>query len=130
MARKLKVILFGAGLVGRQILPVYRDKVDIIGFADNDPKKQERSVLGVPVMQPDTILNHQYDYVVISSTSVGQIMDQLISLGVPRERIRVIREAESGENRHFPWDALLFLVIGLAVTVGILFYGFKTFLGS
>lgn len=116
--RKMDVILFGAGLVGRQVVPVYKDKVNIVCFADNDPKKKGKMVQGIKVISPDDICNTTHDYVVISSTSIGQIMDQLLTMGIPRERIKVMREAESGDKRHFPWDAMLFLLLTAGLFIG------------
>lgn len=128
MASKPKLILFGAGLVGRQALPQYQGSAEVIAFADNDVRKQGDKVLGVPVIRPERIVDADYDQVVITSTSSGQILDQLLELGVPEQRIRVAGSGERMLAQRFPWDAVLFLmfmlVLAVAAIAGVLIWLF------
>lgn len=117
MNKKQKVILFGAGLVGRQALPGYLDRTEVLAFADNDTRKQGGQVLNVMVISPDRIPLMNYDQVIITSTSTGQIFDQLIELGIPRERIKVSGETDQMLAPRFPWDAVLFLVLMMIVVL-------------
>jgi|GEM_PF-210473 len=49
-----RLILFGAGLLGRKILEcLRRDGVEPLGFADNDPAKWSGRIDGLPVWPPE-----------------------------------------------------------------------------
>lgn len=119
MAKKSRVILFGAGLVGRQALPRYQGKASVIAFADNDVRKLGKQILGVTVIHPDRISSMDYDEVVITSTSSGQIFDQLIELGISQSKIKIAGESDDLLKRRFPWDAVLFLAFIIIVVFSI-----------
>ncbi len=112
-----KLLLFGAGLVGRRILPRYKASFDIVALVDNDPAKQGRSLLGVEILSADQIHDVSYDYIVITSTATSQIYDQLIAMGIDDARIK---EAAELHGDRFPWDAVVFLgIVGMAGVLGV-----------
>lgn len=121
MLNKTRVILFGAGLVGREVLPKLGKHVEVLAFADNDPNKQGSKVLGVDVIPPSSIPDRQYDLVLITSTAVSDIHEQLLRLGIPAEKLLVMKDAEAG-SPEFPWDAVLFLVVVLSGAIGVIVY--------
>lgn len=101
-----KLILFGAGLVGRQILPKYQRRYDIVAFTDNDKAKHGTYVSGVEIVPVHKIDEFNYDYIVITSTASAQIYDQLLTIGIPKDKIL---EASEIQNPKYPWDVVLFL---------------------
>lgn len=118
--RKYRVLLFGAGLVGRQVLPKLGRHVDVLAFIDNDPAKHGTRVDGVVVISPESIHEVQHDVVLITSTSMRDIQGQLLAMGVPRDRIMIAEDSVTNASAEFPWDATLFLalcVLGLAASL-------------
>lgn len=119
--RKDRIILFGAGLIGRQVFPKLGKHVHVLAFSDNDANKQGGSISGVPVIAPKNIVDYDFDAVLISSTSIADIRDQLLELGISKEKIAVFSEEEGG-SPDFPWDAVLFLIYAPLIIIGLLFY--------
>ncbi len=115
MSKKLKLILFGAGLVGRQVLPKYHERFDILAFADNDPKKHNDVISGISIIHPEQIFQCDYDYIVITSTSIDPIEEQLLTLGVPKEKIKPYVEHVAIVRQRFPFDAVFFIFLCLLV---------------
>lgn len=85
-----KLFLFGAGKIGKQFLRFinyYNDEIlwNVLGFVDNDPKKNMYLIDRTIVFQPDYLLTLS-DYnnitVVITSNKVNEIKDQLINIGI------------------------------------------------
>lgn len=122
--RKDKVILFGAGLIGRQVFPKLGNHVHVLAFSDNDTNKQGGFISGIPVISPDNIKDFDFDAVLISSTSITDIRDQLLELGINKEKIVVLNE-EQGGSPDFPWDAVLFLFYAPLIIIGLLIYLFR-----
>lgn len=123
MAGKVRVILFGAGLIGRQVLPKLARHVEVLAFADNDTRKHGTRVSGVPVIAPDLIRKQPFDLLLISSTSINDINEQVLALGIAKDSIVVLGDAQAAASGEFPWDAVLFLV-ACAALVGILVWWF------
>lgn len=111
MAKLNKILLFGAGLVGRQVLPNYRERFDILAIADNDPKKQSGTIMGIDIIHPQQIAQYDFDYIVITSTSIQPILDQLLALGIPPEKIKQYVDHVAIARQPFPWDAVFFLLL-------------------
>ena len=86
MLKKTEIILFGSGLVGRQLLNQYLEKFSVIAFADNDQKKQNGTLSNIPIIAPIQLNRMNFDYIVITSTSIEPIRKQLIELGIPEKK--------------------------------------------
>lgn len=64
-----KVILYGAGGTGKQLLPCIRKKYIVKCFVDSNPAKWGMKIDGVTVANPDIeLMNNGWDYIIISST--------------------------------------------------------------
>lgn len=82
-----KVIIFGAGGFGREILAQIKDSCEVIGFLDNDEKRVDELVDGVKILGNSlAIKNYEYDEVILGTLAMS-IVGQLIDTGVPREKI-------------------------------------------
>lgn len=63
----------------------------MIGFVDNDQRKQGGTYLGLPVHAPEALKTLEYDRIVICSMYVDEIQDQLnLQLEIPFEKIDVL----------------------------------------
>jgi FlaA1/EpsC-like NDP-sugar epimerase len=117
VAKSNKIILFGAGLVGRQVLPKYLERFNVLAIADNDPKKQSGTLSGVDIIHPQQIAQYDYDYLVITSTSIQPILDQVLSLGVAPDKVKQYVDHLAIAKQPFPWDAIVFIALSLAASV-------------
>ena len=83
----MRILLFGAGSGMSDFLSVVPKDVEIVGLADNDVSKQGTTVLGHPVYAPASIGQLHFDFLVVTARTGEAIRDQLVGLGVDRERI-------------------------------------------
>jgi hypothetical protein len=82
-----KILIFGAGGFGKEIYEKIRNKVDVIGFLDNDLSKIGQDVDGVKILgNAQYLSNIEYDEVIVGTMALT-IVDQLIEVGVPRNLI-------------------------------------------
>ena len=82
-----KVLIFGAGGFGREILMQINKDNEVIGFLDNDLSRKGESVDGVEIIGNATATNEiEYDEIVLGTLAMS-IVKQLVDAGVPREKI-------------------------------------------
>ena len=96
-------------------MPNYRERFDILAVADNDPKKQSGTVMGIDIIHPQQIPHYDYDYIVITSTSIQPILDQLLSMGIPPDKIKQYVDHVAISRQPFPWDGILFLLLAASL---------------
>lgn len=87
---KDQVIVFGAGNTSKLLLrKLDFNRIEIVAFADNDPGKWTDNFknMGIPVIDPRQIAEYPYDYIIIGSIFEEEIMQQLYSLNVNKEKI-------------------------------------------
>ena len=85
-----RIVLFGAGKVGRSF---YRDikaknMAEVVSWIDNDPPEEE--VMGMRISHPERILVVDYDYIVCSVLQEGQakaMKEQLAALGILEDKV-------------------------------------------
>lgn len=61
----MKIILFGSGMIGKDMLHEIGGSAEIIAFADNDSKRWNTEYEGVLVIDPKRIAEMDYDFVII-----------------------------------------------------------------
>lgn len=85
----LKIIVFGSGVIYRRYAAVLKSHCEIIAIIDNNDHINYGGVYidGYPVYKPEKINDFEYDKVVIASTFIYDMRQQLLSLGVPEEKI-------------------------------------------
>ena len=81
---KEKVIIFGASLYGKIAYNVLKSKYEIVGFADNDKKKQGKQMLGVNIYSPEDIQRIDNISIIIASQYYAEIGKQLHNLGLDK----------------------------------------------
>ena len=83
-----KIVLYGAGAVGKELLPYWADDERFIGFCSGTKEKQAHGYLGYPVMPPEELLARRDLSVVISTTRASdEILQILLEGGYPKEQI-------------------------------------------
>ncbi|MHB8711382.1 MAG: FkbM family methyltransferase [Trichloromonadaceae bacterium] len=83
LSNQQSVVLFGAGLAGRNALKVLSDKkIQVLFFCDNDKNKHGTDIDGVKVYSPSHLLGRTNEIVLISSDYCGEIAAQLREIGV------------------------------------------------
>ena len=85
------LILFGAGSYGQKALKELTKNFEILFFIDNNPSIKDTYVGQVPVRLPEYIENNTviYDKIVITSQFYKEILEQLQTSGIPRNKIRI-----------------------------------------
>ncbi len=86
----LRIVVFGAGGSGRIALRSLRKiRCEVLCFADNDSGKQGSDVDGLPVVGVQDLLGKPFDLILIASDYAQEIYRDLISKGLPDEKIRI-----------------------------------------
>lgn len=85
-----KLLLFGAGSLGfRSIEECKKIHAEIIGFVDNNRARRGEVVEGYTIYAPEDITSFPEAYVLITSTYVEEIKQQLAEMGI--KKVEVIR---------------------------------------
>lgn len=85
----MKAIIFGLGNYYRIQKPKLGSlpDIEIVAFADNNSALWGTDIDGSPVIPPQEILSMTFDKLIIVSLYVSEIYNQLISLGVDRDKL-------------------------------------------
>lgn len=85
----MKAVLFGVGeFFENRKEKIYNIKnLDIIAFSDNSSKLWGCYIDGIKIIPPIEILGLQFDKIVITSVYTVQIVEQLLKLGINKEKI-------------------------------------------
>ncbi len=85
-----RLLLFGAGSLGvRSIEECRKIDAEILGFIDNNPSRRGEKLEGYPIYGPQDIRQFPDAYVLITSTYVDEIKEQLAVMGI--KKVEVIR---------------------------------------
>ena len=82
-----KIIIWGTGNTAKSALQKLGDNVELIGFLDNH--STESFFQGYKILDKAIIKECEYEYIVICSIYFREIFEQLISLGIKKEKILV-----------------------------------------
>lgn len=86
------VVIFGTGEYYQKYKKELKKEINIIGFLDNNEKKQGTDIDGIRVYAPCYISKLKYDYVFLLSGFYLQMKKQLLDLGVTEDVIKDINE--------------------------------------
>lgn len=88
MPANRNIVFYGAGTVGKAILPYWKDDKRVIGFCSRTKEKQENGYCGYPVISPEELFARKDLSVVISTTSDYEEIDQILQdNGYPEDQI-------------------------------------------
>ncbi len=101
----MKILIFGAGAMGREYASSQQDSDDISieAFLDNDAALHGRDIDGIAVRPPEAIWKLDFEKVVIAVGAPQAIKDiyaQLTSMGAPSERIDIFIPTPNVYNEH------------------------------
>lgn len=85
-----RIIVFGLGQRFKEIKGKYSDlfeKLNVVAYLDNNEKLWGNQWGNVPVMSPLSIAGLSYDKIVLTTVYVKDMKEQMIGLGVPKEKI-------------------------------------------
>ena len=82
------ILIFGAGVYGKNVHDILKNRYKIIAFIDNSKDKYNEVIGGVRVYPPSEIARLEYDLVFIASQQIKEIHQQLVNdCGVDKEKI-------------------------------------------
>lgn len=82
------VIVFGTGRHYENHEHLMDKEWNIVAFADNNIEKQGKNFRGKPVITPNELIKtDQYDYVIVASVAKDEIIKQILSMQIAREKI-------------------------------------------
>lgn len=86
----MRVLIYGAGQTGNQILKCICNQYDVIGFLDGNPEKKGVVIDGIPVLGDIEILSQVfYDKIFIGTFFYEPIKNKLLNAGVKESKIAI-----------------------------------------
>lgn len=76
------IVLFGASQLGQSAFYYLKSKYKIIGYIDNDKEKWGMNMESLPIFPPNKLLELQDVQVIITSSFVNEISEQLRTMGI------------------------------------------------
>lgn len=81
-------VCFGAAGGGKRLYPKISEKYEIKAYVDNDRIKWGGELFGVPICNPNKLMEMEYDYLVITSApGLETICEQCAEMGIPAAKI-------------------------------------------
>lgn len=87
--KKPKAIIFGAGGGGRGYYRNNKNKYDFVAYSDNNKAIINSSINSISVISPEEIIKVEFQYIIVASMYVKEITDQLVNMGISKEKIIV-----------------------------------------
>lgn len=90
-----KIIIFGAGQLGRKYMTYPNIRNKVIALTDNNPALWGSAIEGVSVIRPEEIIQLDFDKISITISDVQMmkaVKQQLLSFAIPEEKIITFRE--------------------------------------
>lgn len=118
---KKKILIFGTGNGGSNAARHLSKSARIVAFLDNNPARQGRRYKGKPVFAPASVSELAWDEIHIASTSYYRAMaDQLLSLGVPEDKIHAVAtDVLQAERRGCSLFCAVYYSVWAAVIAGL-----------
>ena len=63
----MNIIVFGVGDYFNSRKQTLENRVNIVGYIDNNPNVYGKHIAGIPIVKPEEILTSRYDFIVIMS---------------------------------------------------------------
>ena len=80
MGREMKLIIFGAGIIGRQAISVYKSEISYV--VDNNESLYGTLIDGIPIKSVQTLLSETDYKVLIASRNYEAMKKQLDEMGI------------------------------------------------
>ncbi len=118
-----QIVLYGAGALGRELLPQWEHDGRFLGFCSRTRKKQEEGYLGFPCMSPEELLRRKDLTVIISARwNYDEILRRLREGGYPENLIFDVKGIymEDLPGQYFDLEHLTFGENEVLLDVGCL----------
>jgi len=91
-----RVYLYGAGIVGKMLSTILLfERIEVVGFIDDSAIKKGKEVSGVPVFDPDQVIETDYDAIIVASFAhASSIISRAEAKGF--QRLYVFEISENG----------------------------------
>lgn len=104
--RGSKILIYGAGKLGKQIYGVIKDNSNykLVGMLDKNWELYKNQ--GMNVKAPEDILSLEYDYVIIAIVYVNvknQVKKDLVEMGVAEDKIAEV-DLQVLDEKHLPFE--------------------------
>lgn len=94
----MKIIVFGAGQQCKKFISNIKNTDQILAIADNEWEKNNKTLMGHPIISPKEITDYEYDKIIIAvydfeekgCHQANEIVKQLIEMGIPKKKIMPI----------------------------------------
>lgn len=96
----MDIVVFGSGRFYDNRKSVF-DKYNVVAFLDNNVKKQGTYKNNILILKPEKISEIQYDYIIVTNQFATEMKEQLIGLGVEKDKICVYSEFINGCEEKF-----------------------------
>lgn len=85
----MKILVWGTGKMAKRLVTLwYRFfKETTVAFIDSNSQKWNQEFLNNQIISPDDIINIQFDYILIASTFIEEIIEKMTTLGVEKGKI-------------------------------------------
>lgn len=83
----MKVVVFGAGILGRKFLKETEHEVQY--YVDNDPVSHGSTFNDLPVKPPSALLEDSFERIIVAVTAYDAVVEQLIKLGISKDKIEI-----------------------------------------
>ncbi len=96
------IVIFGASQGGERFLRRCGDSYQVLGFCDNDPRKQGQSLAGQSVFAPAQLHGLPYDQIIVASMFGQEIKAQLVTqFGIPETQIHYAPKSALSPNKTY-----------------------------
>ncbi len=86
---KKNAIVFGTGYTYELIKTIIFSEYNIVSLIDNNQEKCKTVLDGVKILNPKTVINENYDVIIIAASHIVQMAKQLVVLGVSTDEMVV-----------------------------------------
>jgi FlaA1/EpsC-like NDP-sugar epimerase len=116
-----RIIIFGAGMGGRNACRFLRHRFKVVAFLDNDTRKHGHRMMGRPIVPPSALSSIRADKVFIASMHSQHIYLQLVKeMKVEPGRIETVHPPIlSGEYAVSPWTYVVLTLLA-TLTLGLI----------
>lgn len=85
------IMIFSAGTLAKKYYHQIKDNEDmnVLNFIDNDKIKQGSLIDGIEVVSPESIVNSEFDKIIIVMLGYEEVVEQLIKLGIDHDKIEI-----------------------------------------
>lgn len=83
----MDIVVFGAGQVGKDMMPVLEKEYHICYYVDNNKQKWGTNVGNYNIKSPHVLMNYEGSIVIASTKYIMEIIEQLSEMNINAERI-------------------------------------------